>query len=264
MGVLRKTVTELTGQLAWAPTLLLATARISAACAVAPVFAERAVPMRLRVAMGAVIALAVVGRFAHPAAAPRGWGELAIGVGGEVLIGMAIGLAARLLFVGVELGAMHIAQQMGIALGEIFDPFRESPGMLRQLYRLLAIVLFLAIGGHRALIGSVLDSFQFVPAGGFTGAQGAVDLLAGMLSAGFLLGLKVAAPVLAAMLLATVALGLLQRTLPQCNTLSIGLPIRSMLGLAVMAASLAAMPGLLETAWNTAAGQIAGAMALLN
>ena len=69
-----------------------------------------------------------------------------------------------------------------------------------------------------------------------------------MLGASFVLALKVAAPVLIAMLVAMVALGMLHRTMPQCNLLSMGLPVRAMLGLLVVACSLGVLAPLVEAA----------------
>jgi flagellar biosynthetic protein FliR len=54
--------------------------------------------------------------------------------------------------------------------------------------------------------------------------------------------------VLIAILVVTVADGLLQKTMPQVNILTVGLPVRAMLGLAVLAVSLAALAPLLEAA----------------
>ena len=105
-----------------------------------------------------------------------------------------------------------------------------------------------------------MRTFQSVPPASPVAAQGLLDLMTSLLAEGWLLGLKVAAPVLAAMLLATVAVGLLERFVPQCNTFSVGLPVRSMATLAIMTASLAALGPLVEMAWNAAAGQIAAAI----
>ena len=64
----------------------------------------------------------------------------------------------------------------------------------------------------------------------------------------------------AAMLLATEALGLLQRSIRQCNLLSTGLPIRALLGLAVMTLALAALPDLVEQAWTLTARELPAAL----
>jgi len=240
---------ELEAAAVWMPTLLLVTVRVAGMVAFAPAFGHSAVPARVRVIVGAAMALAAVGRLARPVALPAGWFDLATGLGGELLIGAAIGYTGRLIFTGIELGAFHVSSQMGLSLAEVINPLAaDAPAAVRGLFRLVAVVVFLAVGGHRALIRGLLETFDVLPPLGFAAPGGLLDVATGCLGASFVLALRVAAPVLVAMLLATVALGLLHRTVPQCNLLTTGLPIRVMLGLVVMAASLGAMAPLLETA----------------
>ena len=233
----------------WAPTLLLVTVRVAGMAVFAPVFGDSAVPVKLRLVVSVAMALAVVGRLARPVVLPGGWFDLAMGVGCEFLLGAAIGYSARLIFVGVELGAFHVSSQMGLALADVANPLKaDAPSAVGGLFRMLAVVLFLALGGHRALVAGLLGTFETVPPLGFAPSPGMLDAVVGMLGASFVLALKVAAPVLIALMLATVALGLLHRTIPQCNLLSVGLPARAMLGLLVLAATLGAIAPLIEAA----------------
>ena len=240
---------ELAPYIPWVPTLLLVTMRVAGIVLVAPVFGHSSVPVKLRVLISAAMGLAVVGRLARPVTLPANWFDLCMGFGGELLIGAAIGYAARLILAGVELGAFHVSQQMGLALADVINPLKaDSPSAVRGLFRMLAVVVFLGIGGHRAVVAGLLQTFQTLPPLAVTPAEGILSALVGLLGASFVLALKVAAPVLIAMLLATVALGLLHKTMPQCNLLSIGLPVRAMLGLLVAAAALAAISPLMEAA----------------
>ena len=239
---------ESTATTAWAVTLLVVLMRLAGIFAVGPVLSHAAVPVRVRYFMAVVMSLAVMGRISVPAAVPAGWGGLLAGLGGELLIGAAIGWAAGLVFVGVELGAVHVGRQMGVSLGEVFDPVSPAaPVGVRQFFHLLAVVVFLGVGGHRAMIGGLLATFRAVPLTGFARAPAAAETMISLLSVSFVLALKVAAPVLIALLLASAAMGLLQRSLPQCHILSIGLPIRALAALAVLAVSLAALTGLVES-----------------
>jgi len=233
----------------WAMTLLLVTVRIAGMMLFAPVFASSAVPVKLRVVIAAAMGLAVVGRLAEPVPLPPSAVDLAMAAGCELLIGGAIGYAAGLIFTGVELGAFHISTQMGLALGDVVDPLKsDSPRAAGGLFRLLAVVVFLAIGGHRALVGGLLETFRTVPPPGAAGPAAVLDAAVAMLGASFVLALKLTAPVLIAMLVAMVAMGMLHKTMPQCNLLSVGLPVRAMLGLLVVACSLGALAPLVEAA----------------
>jgi len=164
------------------------------------------------------------------------------------IVGLAIGYVARLMFVGVEIGAFHISQQMGLSLAEVYGG-EERADPMRPLLHLLALVIFLSVGGHRMMLSAVVRSFDTLPPLALTRAD-VLDVVAGLLGASFMLALKVAAPVLLAMLLAGVLLGLLQRTAPTLSILSVGLPVRVLLGLLLVASMLAlgTLPALLEWA----------------
>ncbi|HUS91315.1 MAG TPA: flagellar biosynthetic protein FliR [Phycisphaerae bacterium] len=241
-------MTDLQDMALWAPTLLLVTVRVAGMAMVAPVFGSPAVPVKLRLVVSAAMALGAVGLLGRPVALPTSGFDLAMGLVCEAIIGAAIGYAARLIVAGVELGAFQVSSQMGLSLAELIGGGADSPSSIGGLFRLLAVVVFLAVGGHRALVGGLLDSLQLLPPMGFTPSAGILDVLVGCLAAAFVLALKVAAPVLVALLLATVALGLLHRTVPQCNLLTMGIPVRVMLGLTAVAASLAAVTPLMEQA----------------
>jgi flagellar biosynthetic protein FliR len=230
----------------WMPTLVLVLARLSGVLLVAPAFAHVAVPPRLRVMIAIVMGLAVVGRVGEPVAAGSVLGLL-IGIGCEVVVGLAVGYSARLAIAGIELAASHVGQQAGISLVEAFDPFSgEEYDTVRRLFELLAIVVFLAVGGHRMLIDGLLRTFDAVPLGGLLSCRSALGVVVSLVAASFVLALKAAAPVLLAMLLTTALLGLVQRSIPQMNILSIGLPVRVLAGMLAMAAALGVLTPLLD------------------
>jgi flagellar biosynthesis protein FliR len=60
----------------------------------------------------------------------------------------------------------------------------------------------------------------------------------GVLLAATEFGLRVAVPLLGVVFLETVAMGFVSKTVPQLNVLSLGFPMRIMLGLVVVVASI--------------------------
>jgi len=233
----------------WAPTLLCATCRVAGLLLVAPAAGHAAVPVRLRLLAAVAVALAVVSRLAAPVALPGSWLALAGGLAGELVIGAALGYAARLLFVGVELGAAHVSAQLGLSLAEAADPAAGEPSAaVGGLFHLLALVIFLSVGGLRALLGGLMATFQAVPLLGFAPRAGMFELFVGLLAGSFVLALKLAAPVLVAMLTAAAVLGFLQRAVPQLGLLSVELPGRALLGLLTLAAGMAVLLPLMEAA----------------
>ncbi len=248
---------ELTDITIFSIRMLLATVRVGGIFLVAPVFGHSAVPVKLRLAMAVGMALAVVGQLSVPAALPTNLPQLLLAACAELGIGLVIGYAARLLFTGIRLAAFHVGQQMGLTLRDVFDPAaEESGGGLRAIFSLLAVVIFLTIGGHRDLLTALLGTFRTFPSPATFAGQAMLSAVVAVLSMSFVLALKVAAPVLITMLLATVALALLQKTLPQCNLLSTHLPIRALVGLVALAASLAVLRPILAVSVEYLVDQI--------
>jgi len=233
----------------WSPTLLLLSLRVAGMVLIAPVLGHSAVPVKVRIAMALVFALAAAARMTDPLAVPDGLAALAGAGAVELGIGVAIGCVASLIFAGVEIGAFHVSNQLGLSLADVIDPTNpDAPSALRGLFVLLATVIFLGVGGHRALIGGLMASFETVPPMGLIDPASVIQPAAAMLGAALVLALKLAAPVLVAMLLATAVMGLVQRTLPTMGLFSVGLPVRALLGLAVVSASLVAVEPLMQAA----------------
>lgn len=238
----------------WAIGLLLVAARLAGMMFAAPVFGQAAVPVRLKVLIALALSLALAGR-AGKVTMPAGEVQLLMSLSLEFGIGAAVGYAASLVFAGVELGAAQVSAQMGLSLGDVFSGAGDEPsGPVGTLMRMVTIAVFLAIGGHRDLVSGVMDTFAAAPVASLAPTGAMVKAAAGLAAASFVLALKVAAPVLVAMLVATVALGLLQKTVPQCHILSTGLPVRAMLGMLVLALSMAALAWTVEAAWNLLRG----------
>jgi flagellar biosynthesis protein FliR len=111
---------------------------------------------------------------------------------------------------------------------------------------IFAVLVFLALNGHLALIEAIITSFATVPiepAASITSDLGRIPALGAQL---FAIGLHLALPVLAAMLATNLALGVLTRSAPQLNLFSIGFPITLLVGLATLALALPAVTTALE------------------
>ncbi len=239
-----------------AGTIFLATLRVLGIFLAAPVLSHWAMPVRLRVALSLVIAVAVMPTL--PAAAvPAGSIELLLAGAVELGIGAVIGFAARLVFVGIEMAASYVGQQMGLSLIEALNPtVDEEGGATVRLYEMLALVIFLGIGGHQTLISALLGSFQSAPLMSFGEPAAVLKLVTGLLAASFALALKTALPVVLTLILATVAMGLLQRSIPQLNIFSAGLPMTVLLGLLTLAAAVAVLGHAVSTGWAMTMQQI--------
>jgi flagellar biosynthesis protein FliR len=223
------------------PVYALVLFRVAGLMLAAPLLGSSLIPLRMRVGMCTVIALIL-----YPAVAERSPVFLSlhdglVGVAGETLIGLTMGLALTLVLVGTDLGGMLAGQQSGLALGQEFNPMTNSDStVFGHTYFLVFQTVFMIAGGHRALVRALLDTFDTIPLASFRAGPELLDLLEQSLTGAFVLGLKLAVPVLIALFATGLALGFLSRTVPQLNVLTVGFGLKVMLAFAISALALPA------------------------
>lgn len=213
------------------PLVAMVMARISGMVAFAPFYSSGVIPVKARVFLAAAITLLVLPFVGESVALPASFGDLVVVIFSELLTGLVFGFGLMAIFISLELGGLMIGQQMGIALAHVFDPLFDSDNsVLGQLYFWLAMVIFLVIGGHHALLAAIIKSFSTLPAGSFAMTAEAMSVISSILQASFTVALQVSAPIIVTMFLTTLAMGFVARTMPQLNILSIGFALRSVLG----------------------------------
>jgi len=165
--------------------------------------------------------------------------DLAIAIAREGMIGLLIGATIQLIITGIQLGGEAITSTGGMQLGDAIDPTtRSTMPSIARLVGMMVTAVMLAAGGHRIMLGILMDSFRALPAGDIQFNESMMHLIVGQLSAGMAAGVRVAAPVMAALLLSNLVTGLISRTLPQINVLAIGLSINALAMLVVLALTI--------------------------
>jgi flagellar biosynthetic protein FliR len=219
--------------------------RVSGFFAVAPFFSWAVAPVRARAGMTLVVTV-FLAMISTVQIDPQGvhWIRAGVLIAQEILCGAGLGLAARLVYQGIQQGAQILGRQMGMLMANVVDPTsRQRSQPISIFFDMGLMMLFLAIGGHHLLVYLLVGSYKVLPAGG------AVDLAAvsdGVVAAGstmLLLALKLAAPALAGFMVLGVLLGILARVLPEMNILLASFPLRVGLGLFIAAASFPLLDG---------------------
>ena len=241
-------LTELLGGRA-AMAYLPALARVGAVLAVAPPFAAVAVPVRVRALIAMALTVGLLPAATSAQAPSPSLGAFALGVGGEVLIGLAMGMSLALVFTAAQWAGELVAQQMGLSLAEIYDPRTGGQASsLGHLYWLLAVVVFMGANGHHALLRGVAASFQAVPVMSLSAGEPIVTLMTGLLQSATGLAIQLAAPVFVTMLVVDLALGMVGRTIPQLGMMTAGVTVRSVAGLVVLISGMALTAGVINGA----------------
>ena len=221
------------------PAYLLVLARVAGLIIFAPFFGSAAISLRFRLALAIILSLALFALVVGTFSPPSDLAGFVPALFGELLVGLILGLAAALIFVGVRLAGLLIGQQIGISLADVFDPsFEGRSSILGRLFFLLTIILFLLFGGHRALIGALVGSFSSVAPGTFSPTSMPIASLSDLLSDAYLLAIRFAAPALVAVFLAAISMSFIARALPQLNMMSVGFPVQISTATLVLVISL--------------------------
>ncbi len=223
--------------------------RLSGVFVITPVFGGMAVPWRIRglLAVGLSFAVFPLVSAATAAPLPTELSRIVLGLAGELGIGLMCGFIVSLVFVAAQMAGEFVSRQMGTTLAEVINPLYESPApIFGEFYFLFALVVFVGINGHHALIAGLVQTFDRVPLMGVHPHAGLVPLAAGLMQDMFVLMIKLAAPAFTALFLVTIALGIVARTVPQMNIMFVGFPIQVLVGLLVTALALGGAATLIE------------------
>ena len=227
---------------AWLVPLLWPFLRVLALFSALPVLGQRMVPMRVRVALSFMIALAAQPMLPQMPAVALDTPMAMILVVQQVLIGLTIGFAVRIVFAAVEFAGEIAGLQMGLNFAGFFDPV--SAGTATATSRFFGTVvawLFIVINGHLAVIAAVIKSFEAFPVGpqpfAFLSALAPHTWGAEVFS----LGLWIALPLIAMLLFVNIVLGIISRVAQQMNVFAIGFPVTLGVGLIGMMLTLPLM-----------------------
>ncbi len=211
---------------AWIAALMFPLARLLGLFSAAPVFSNRGVSVRVRLAIGLGVAVAIVPVMPPMPAIPPASGVGMMVFVQQMFIGIAIGFMMRLVFAAVDVAGALIGMQMGLSFATFFDP--DSGGqtaVLSDFLSLVATLLFLAVNGHLLLIDVLVRSFEWLPVGIEPLRAGGWGYVARAGVTVFAAGLLLSLPIVAVLLVANIALGVLTRAAPQLNLFAVGFPI---------------------------------------
>jgi flagellar biosynthetic protein FliR len=200
----------------------------------APIYGHHSIPRLVKMGLAATIAIAL----AQTAGANAGSMPMLVAAPLELGIGLSLGFILSMGFQAVELAGRVISIQLGLSLGSVFSPTQEEASTaIDPFFSVFAGLLFLALGLHLQVIRVLANSFVIYPVGGgwpldlaSTGVQ--------TITLALELGVRVALPIALVLLLVELAVALLARAIPQINVFILGLPLKMLVGLAVLAMAL--------------------------
>lgn len=164
----------------------------------------------------------------------------------EASIGLALGLAVRMLTAVAEFAGELGSYQSGMSAGAMVDPVSGVRNtQFAAIYTNLTIVICFVTNAHHVFLRALVASYEQVPMGLGQVEPALAPTVAHMLGFVFVFGMRLAAPMLVVLLLVEVVIGLMTKVAPSLNIMVLGAPLRVPIGLMMVAITVATLPSLL-------------------
>lgn len=224
----------------WVQTTMLAAVRLGVGLAMTPLFSAFGVPMVARLILVLTLAGLVASTVpvSQALSAHLDLGHLVPAIGNELAIGLLLSVGVHAAFAAFSVAGRLVDAQMGFTLGAVLDPVSKGhAAVMASGFSMLAVLLFFVSDAHHLLMVGFFRTFELLPVGQGVSVDGWYPVAQGV-GAMFSMGFVIASPVVIALLLADVVVAVVSRNLPQMNVMFLSIPLKVLLGIAVMAAAL--------------------------
>lgn len=225
---------------------LLLFARLGALIMLMPGLGEDPVSVRARLSIALALTLIfyplLAGRLPQGLAddTPR----LIVALIGEVLIGVAIGLIARLALSAAQVAGTNIASQIGLGFAMAVDPTMGQQGaIVAGFLSVTGMVLIFSLDLHHIAIAAIADSYTLFPPGAPPMLRDLMDAAVMTAAEAFKVGIEISAPFIVFGLVFNLGLGLLAKLMPQLQVYFLSLPVSIGVGLILFAFLITTMMG---------------------
>jgi flagellar biosynthetic protein FliR len=221
--------------------------RVAGIMVFAPFYNGSAFPVQVKVILPLIVAL-VLAPVVPQAQLPSEYGlaQVITAVLGEIVIGIVLGLAASFVFGGLQLAGQIMGFQLGFSIINVMDPQTAvETSVISILNNFIGLTLFLLVNGHHWFFLAVSESLSYLPVGGVHLNGPLVEEVLRLSGRIFVSGLRIAGPVVAVTIISDIVLGLIGRAAHQVNILIVGMPVKTLVGLAAMSIAFYFLPAFL-------------------
>jgi flagellar biosynthetic protein FliR len=219
-------------------SFLVLVSRVGGIVAAFPMLGGRTVPAQIKIALVVMLGIALSPLIRLPPLS-RDAVEMTAGLASELLIGLVIGLAVRLLFGALEVAGELLGTQIGFGAVQLLDPMTsQQSSLISEYFRIIASLVFLSLNAHMVVVAAIVSSYDAIPPFGATLSPALGEEVLLLSQHMFLVALQLSAPVLVAMILINVLLAMLGRAVTQINVFVLSFPLTIAGGLLVLGLAL--------------------------
>lgn len=202
-----------------------------------PFFSSQNIPNIMKIGLSLSVSLLITS--AMPATKDLSNEILLFLIFKELMIGVIIGFISYIYFTAFYVMGQIIDMKIGFGMANVVDPQnRVQVPLMGNFYYILAFLVMLITNGHHIILLGLFDSYNFLPIGSFKYTGLTMDILVNSLSKTFEIGFKLAAPIVAIIFLTDLVLGIMSKTIPQMNVFVVGMPLKVIIGLAIILVSM--------------------------
>ena len=202
----------------------------------APVLNRKEIPGMIKLAF-AVILTIILMMTVKTGPVPSGT-SLILGLFLNAIGGMLVGFIANCIVLAINAAGDMINMQMGLSSAMVLDPtVGTQVSILGNFFGLLAVILFIDVGGIYWLINALHRSFEIFPVYATAIPMDRLinkEYLVTLTSNVLYIGLQIASPVLLATLGQDLILGIISKTAPQVNVFQLSFLFKPVLGAAIL------------------------------
>ncbi|MBL6933340.1 MAG: flagellar type III secretion system protein FliR [Rhodospirillales bacterium] len=222
---------------------LLIFARIGTVFMLMPGIGSGYVPMNIRLAIALAVCFIVTPFLSQSLPGmPGSQIDLMLLILTEMIIGLFIGLVARITMGALQTAGTLIALFASLANAMIRDPIAEQQSSLIATFlSLLGMVLIVVADLHHLMIRSVVESYSLFQPGQQLELGDFSEMLARRVADSFELGVQLASPFLLAAMVYYIGLGILGRLMPALPVFIVVMPIQIVGQIGLLMLSLSAL-----------------------
>jgi flagellar biosynthetic protein FliR len=235
-----------------APYVALVSLRIALVLALMPAPFGDLAPMRIRAALGLLLALVLsIPHFGSALTIDPSPAALIAAAVSELLAGAVIGLTVRVTLAACEIAGTIAGNAMGLGFAGSVDPiFGQESLPTTTVMNSLAVLAFFLLRGHHVVFEALFASLSLLPPGGPPHGLHAAEMVtlgSGMVAQ----GLRIASPVVATMFIVQLGTGLMARAAPRVQIFALSFGVAVSVGALVL---LTSAPQLSQSISHTLGG----------
>ena len=223
---------------------LLILVRIASFIFIAPIFGQNGIPRQIKIGLSFFISIFMYNIVEYPTLNYGGLVGYSMLVLKEGITGLLIGFAANICSSIVLFAGNIIDMDIGLSMANVFDPTTNEQSSISGVILQYGVMLILYTTGlHRYLLKALMETFTLIPVNGIhINTDKLLASLVTFLGDYIIIGFRICLPVFASITLMNIVLGLLAKLAPQMNMFSVGIQLKLLAGLSVIAITMSMLP----------------------